>query len=78
MLNNVIAELSRYNMTQQDLAEELGVTRRTVYSWLNEETELPASALRRMALMWNCSTDYLLDFDFRQKLKQEKQLLSTV
>ena len=66
MLNNINAEIARHNTNQEELAEKLGVSRRTLYSWISETTELPSSALVRMAIMWNCTTDYLLDIANRK------------
>lgn len=57
---NISAECARYNLTQSDLAERLGVTRQTVQNWQIGKSEIPASAIVSMAKMWSVSSDYLL------------------
>ncbi len=54
------AERIRRQMSRDDLANALGVSRRTVSNWQSGATELPLSKLLAMAQMWNCTTDYLL------------------
>lgn len=58
---NIEAERARYNTTKKQLAEKLEVSSRTVDNWLKGRTEIPSSALIKMALLWNCSIDYLLN-----------------
>lgn len=57
------AERIKRQMSRDDLAKALGVSRRTISNWQNGSTELPLSKLLSMAQMWNCSIDYLLGFD---------------
>lgn len=54
------AERIKRQMSRDDLANALGVSRRTVSNWQSGATELPLSKLLAMAQMWNCTTDYLL------------------
>lgn len=63
MFPNILAEIARNNMTIEQLAERLGVTRQTVGNWLNGKTEIPAPRVVKMAIMFRCSTDYLLGLD---------------
>lgn len=56
---NIDAERARKGISNERLAEDLGVTRKTLYNWLNKG-EIPLSALIRMADMFGCSIDYLL------------------
>lgn len=60
------AERIKRQMSRADLANALGVSRRTISNWQNGSTELPLSKLLSMAQMWNCSTDYLLGLDTSQ------------
>lgn len=60
------AERIKRQMSRDDLANALGVSRRTISNWQNGSTELPLSKLLSMAQMWNCSTDYLLGLDTGQ------------
>lgn len=60
MYQNIEAERARYKMTQQELANALGVSLRTVQYWLRGKKDIPSSALIQMAKMWGKSIDYLL------------------
>lgn len=60
MFNNIKAELARNCMTQSELAEYLNVSRETVVRWINGTTDIPVSAIRKMAALWNVSADYLI------------------
>lgn len=57
---NIAAECSRADMSMNDLAVKLNVSRKTVTNWQAGKTEIPASAIVTMAKMWNVSSDYLL------------------
>ena len=57
---NIAAECSRAELSMNDLAVKLGVSRKTVTNWQSGKTEIPAAAIVTMAKMWNVSTDYLL------------------
>lgn len=56
---NIEAERARRGMSAEDLAQELGVGRKTLYNW-TQNGNIPASALVRMADLFQCSVDYLL------------------
>lgn len=56
---NIAAERARSGMTMDQLAETLGVTRKTIYNWQNAG-KIPMSALVKMADLWHCSIDYLV------------------
>ena len=56
---NINAERSRKGMTIADLANALGVTRKTIYNWMANGS-IPQSALEKMATLFDCSIDYLL------------------
>mgnify|MGYP000022848694 CR=1 FL=1 len=43
----------------EELAEKLGVTRKTVYNWM-VRGNIPQSKLEAMSSLFNCSIDYLL------------------
>lgn len=48
-------------MTQQMLAQKIGVSRSTVAMWETGSNEPDNDTLVRLALLFNCSTDYLLE-----------------
>lgn len=58
--NNIEAERARLNMTREIFAKQLGVTSKTLRSWVNGEAPIPSNKLIQMCNMFNCSTDYLL------------------
>lgn len=60
MFPNIDAERARRKMSQQFAAETIGVSAKTFQNWMTGKTEIPASALLKMADMFGCSVDYLL------------------
>lgn len=60
MYPNIDAERARSNMTQEELARELGISLKTLQNWITGKTAIPCTALKKMSLLWNVSTDYLL------------------
>lgn len=56
---NIEAERARIGMSREGLAEELGVTRKTVFNWM-ESGNIPLGKLVAMADLFGCSIDYLL------------------
>lgn len=56
---NIDAERARKGISNDVLAEKLGVTRKTVYNWI-DKGNIPTSALIQMADLFGCSIDYLL------------------
>jgi transcriptional regulator with XRE-family HTH domain len=55
---NVEAERARAGWTQEQLAEKLGVTRKTLYNW--ELSGIPDDKLDLMARLFKVSPEYLL------------------
>lgn len=56
---NIDAERARNGISNDDLAEQLGVSRKTLYNWM-DKGNIPTSALIQMAETFECSIDYLL------------------
>lgn len=56
---NIEAERARRGMNADELAKELGVSRKTLYNWA-DKGNIPATALIRMADLFGCTVDYLL------------------
>lgn len=56
---NIDAERARKGMSNDSLAERLGVSRKTLYNWM-ENGNIPTAALIKMADEFSCSIDYLL------------------
>lgn len=61
MLSSIEAERVRNQLSKEALAKELGVSLKTYYNWVNEETDMPISFLIKMAQMFSTTTDYLLE-----------------
>ncbi len=60
MFPNIEAELARNHLNKISFAKQIGVSSKTVYNWMNGQTEIPVNYLIKMAKMFNRSTDYLL------------------
>lgn len=56
---NIEAERSRNGMSQNDIAEFLGIERKTYYNWLTKGN-IPAPVVMKLADTFQCSMDYLL------------------
>ena len=56
---NIEAERARNGISKDTMADNLGVSRKTLYNWI-DKGNIPTSALIQMADMFNCSIDYLL------------------
>lgn len=56
---NIDAERARKGISNDTLAAQLGVSRKTLYNWM-DKGNIPTSALIQMADTFNCSIDYLL------------------
>ena len=56
---NIEAERARRGISREMLASEIGVSRKTLYNWI-ENGKIPESALVKMADFFGCSIDYLL------------------
>ena len=56
---NIEADRARKGISNDSLAEQLGVTRKTLFNWM-DKGNIPTSALIQMADMFSCTIDYLL------------------
>lgn len=54
-----------YNLSQVQLAEKLSVKKQTVCNWEKENVSPSVDMLRKMAVYFACTSDYLLDLDQR-------------
>ena len=61
MLNSIEAERARNRLTKEELSKKLGISVKTYYNWINEETDMPVSALVKMSRLFNKSVDYLIE-----------------
>lgn len=70
MYSSIEAERARNRLTKEELAKKLGISVKTYYNWINEETDMPVSALVTMSKIFNKSVDYLIEgaTGFRQEV----------
>lgn len=59
VMANIDSERIRHGMTQEQLCEKLGITRKTYFLWKNKG-DIPCSALVQLMDVFGCSSDYLL------------------
>ncbi|MEL5938187.1 helix-turn-helix domain-containing protein [Tetragenococcus halophilus] len=50
-------------MTQQELADQLNISKQTIGSWERGRTEPPLDTLKKIANFFNVSIDYLINYD---------------
>lgn len=60
MISNIRGERSRRDMTQEQLAEKLGVAESTIRRWEEGTTKPASNMLMAMSDIFGCTTDYLL------------------
>lgn len=68
MYMNIEAERARNNLSQEDLSEKLGITRKTYYDKQLRE-DFSSEMLIKMSHLFNCSIDYLLGLTRNPEIK---------
>ncbi|MSA02945.1 helix-turn-helix domain-containing protein [Lactonifactor sp. BIOML-A3] len=58
---NIEAERARKRLTKEELAKTLDISVKTYYNWINGDTDIPGSALLKMAKLFGTSIEYLLE-----------------
>ena len=61
--NRLFHARKKCGLSQEEVAERLGVSRQTVSKWETDETLPDIRQSKRMALLYNLSLDELIDFD---------------
>lgn len=69
--NNLFNARKKSGLSQEEVAEKLGVTRQTVSKWEIDETLPDIRQAKRMALLYNLSLDELISFDVDVKQIEE-------
>lgn len=69
--NNLFNARKKSGLSQEEVAEKLGVTRQTVSKWETDETLPDIRQAKRMALLCNLSLDELISFDVDVKQIEE-------
>lgn len=60
MLSSIEAERVRNGFSKEALSKKMGISTKTYYNWVNEETDVPSSALIKMSKLFQTDIDYLL------------------
>lgn len=58
--STIVSERARLGMTQDDLAQELGVSRSTIVRWENDPSSITLKYLELMLDLFGCSAEYVL------------------
>lgn len=69
--NSLFHARKKCGLSQEDVAEKLGVSRQTVSKWETDETLPDILQSKRMAVLYNMSLDELIEFDIDVKEIQE-------
>lgn len=69
--NNLFNARKKSGLSQEEVAEKLGVTRQTFSKWETDETLPDIRQAKRMALLYNLSLDELISFDVDVKQIEE-------
>ena len=69
--NSLFQARKKCGLSQEAVAEKLGVSRQTVSKWETDETIPDIRQSKKMAVLYNVSLDELIDFDIDLKEIQE-------
>ena len=69
--NSLFHARKKRGLSQEDVAEKLGVSRQTISKWETNETVPDIYQSKRMAMLYNMSLDELIDFDIDIREIQE-------
>lgn len=58
------------NLTQTQLAEEIGVSKRTIVAWENNQRVIKLNKAQQLANFFDVSTEYLLGFETVDKVEK--------
>ena len=58
-----------HGLNQVELGKKLGVSKQTVSNWENDNILPSLDLLKKIAVYFACSTDYLLELDDRTEIK---------
>lgn len=76
--DKIIVLRKQHGMSQEDLAEKLNISRQAISRWENGSAIPDASNILQLSKIFNVTTDYLLNDDFKSdndlpKLKETKE-----
>ncbi len=61
-------------MSQVELAQKLNISKQSVSNWENNNILPSIEMVKKMAIFFSCSTDYLLEMDNRKTLLEASSL----
>lgn len=64
--NSLFHARKKCGLSQEEVAEKLGVSRQTISKWETDETLLDIRQSKQMALLYNVSLDELTEFDVKE------------
>ena len=71
--NNLFQARKKAGLSQESVAEKLGVSRQTISKWETDETIPDIYQSKKLAILYNLSLDELIDFDV--DLKEIEQII---
>lgn len=71
--NNLFNARKKSSLSQEYVAEKLGVSRQTISKWETDETLPDIKQAKKMALLYNLSLDELISFDL--EIKELEQVI---
>lgn len=69
--NSLFHARKKCGLSQEDVAEKLGVSRQTVSKWETDETLPDIRQSKKMSVLYNMSLDELIEFDIDVKEIQQ-------
>ena len=69
--NNLYQARKKKGLSQEEVAEKLGVTRQTISKWETDETIPDIRQAKRLAVLYGLSLDELIEFDMDVQEIQE-------
>lgn len=69
--NNLFQARKKTGLSQEFVAEKLGISRQTVSKWETDETVPDIYQSKKLARLYNLSLDELIEFDMNQKEIEE-------
>lgn len=65
--NNLFQAIKKVGLSQETVAEKLGVSRQTVSKWETDETVPDIQQAKRLTKLYNLTLDELIEFDIDVK-----------
>lgn len=66
-MNNIASERVRMDMTQEDLAQKIGKSKRTISKWETGKQKPRIDDVAKMCSVFGCSSDYLIGLSDERK-----------